>query len=48
MNITITEKDSNVIDTISIIYCLIVISFGLCACWAFIKYPQIKILPTFT
>tara|TARA_B100001248_G_scaffold140249_1_gene105332 strand:+ start:3104 stop:3250 length:147 start_codon:yes stop_codon:yes gene_type:complete len=48
MNITIIEKDVNVIDTISIIYCLIVISFAICAYSAFILYPQTKILPTFT
>ena len=34
---TIIEKDVNVIDIVVIIYCLIVISFCLCVCWAFIK-----------
>lgn len=48
MNITIIEKDANVIDIVAIIYCLIVISFGLCACWAFTKCHQTKIVPTFT
>ena len=48
MNITIIEKDANVIDIVAIIYCLIATSFCLCACWAFIKCPQTKIVPTFT